>query len=63
MLAKVLTTVLTAALAVMVVRHIGQRVEKSKAKVRTNKRADETSRVTTLREDPETGVFRPVDRD
>ena len=61
MFAKVLTTVLTAALAVMVVRHFGQKAEK--AKVRKNSRTDADARVTNLREDPDTGVFRPVDRD
>lgn len=63
MLLKVLTTVLTAGLALMVLRHIGQKVEASKAKVRKAAESDGNSRVTTLREDPETGVFRPVDRD
>ena len=63
MLVKVLTTVLTAGLAFMVLRHIGQKVEASKAKVRKDAAADKNSRVTTLREDPDTGVFHPVDRD
>ena len=63
MLAKVMITVLTAALAVMVVRQIGQNAERAKAKVRKGRAANRGHRVTTLKEDPETGVFRPVDHD
>ncbi len=62
MLAKVLTTVLTAALAVMVVRQIGQKAEQAKARVRKDRNSAAKPSV-TLREDPETGVFRPVDND
>ena len=62
MLAKVLTATLTAALAFVVARQIKQYTERAKARVRTQK-ARSNDRVVTLREDPETGVFRPVDRD
>ena len=63
MLAKAMITVLTAALAVMVVRQIGQNAERAKAKVQKDRAADREPRVTTLHEDPDTGVFHPVDRD
>ena len=62
MFAKILTAGLTAALAFMVARQIKQHTDKAKEKVRTP-RSDPADRVVTLREDPETGVFRPSDRD
>jgi hypothetical protein len=63
MLAKAMITVLTAALAVMVVRQIGRNAERAKARVRKGRDSNRDPRVTTLREDPDTGVFHPVDRD
>ncbi|MGI9463517.1 MAG: hypothetical protein ACR2OM_06235 [Aestuariivirgaceae bacterium] len=62
MLAKVLMATLTAALAFMVARQLKQRSDKAKAHLNT-KREQSRDRVVTLREDPDTGVFRPADKD
>ena len=62
MLVKVLTATLTAALAFMVARQIKQHNDKAKERVKT-RRPDTGERIVTLREDPQTGVFRPSDHD
>lgn len=62
MLAKVLMATLTAALAYMVARQIKQHSDKAKERVKT-RRPDTEERIVTLREDPDTGVFRPTDHD
>ena len=62
MLVKILTATLTAALAYMVARKIKQRNEEAKERVKT-RRAEADERIVTLRQDPQTGVFRPTDHD
>ncbi|NNE24925.1 MAG: hypothetical protein HKN11_20180 [Rhizobiales bacterium] len=62
MLAKILTATLTAALAYMVMRQIKQYNDKARERVKT-RRSDDGERVVTLREDPDTGVFRPSEHD
>ena len=62
MLAKVLTATLTAVLAYMAVRQLKQHADKAKERVRADQK-QRREKIVTLREDPETGIFRPSDRD
>ncbi len=62
MLAKVLMATLTAALAFVIARQLKQRSDNAKAHVDT-RRTRSRDHVVTLREDPETGIFRPSDED
>ena len=62
MLAKILTAALTAGLAFVVARQIKQYSDNAKERVKTRKPGT-GEQVVNLREDPETGVFRPSDKD
>ena len=62
MLAKILTATLTAALAYVALRQIKQHSDKAKERVKA-RRSEAGERIVTLREDPDTGVFRPSDHD
>lgn len=58
MIAKLLTAAVTTLFAMMVIRQFIDRQEKAKVKVR--KQCD-PKRVSRLRQDPKTGVYRPED--
>ena len=61
MLAKVVIAAVTLVVALIVVRRLVEAAAAARVKVRARAETPPTRRVTTLRRDPATGVYRPED--
>ena len=59
MIAKLLTAFLALALALLIVRKVAALAERTRVRVRNEPRRQ--GRAVTLRQDPESGVWRPED--
>jgi hypothetical protein len=61
MFMKIVTLIVGLAIALFVIRQIMEHAERAKARVKAETKGKSSSRITTLEQDPETGVYRPKD--
>jgi hypothetical protein len=59
MIAKLLTAAIAIALTLLIIRKVAALADRARVKIRTERRRQ--SRAVTLRQDPESGVWRPED--
>jgi hypothetical protein len=59
MIAKLLTAAIAIALTLLIIRKVAALADRARVKIRTERRRQQ--RAVTLRQDPESGVWRPED--